>query len=126
MAQILQLERSGKVEAALVPPIVQGVATPAQRAVAGYLTEQIDAVVVGDIGLRKGFDPIHDTRVAIRRIRSTLRVFAKAFDRAAAGQLESELKWFAALLGDVRDCQVQRERFGEALDRLPDELILGP
>jgi CHAD domain-containing protein len=61
--------------------------------------------------------------VAIRRIRSTLRVFAKPFDRVAAAELESELKWFAALLGEVRDCQVQCERFGKALNGLPDELI---
>jgi CHAD domain-containing protein len=65
--------------------------------------------------------------VAIRRVRSTLRVFAKLFDDdGAAGVLEADLKWFAALLGEVRDCQVQRGRFEDALDRLPDELILGP
>jgi CHAD domain-containing protein len=100
---------------------------PAQRAVADYLSAQIDDIVLGDAGLRYGADPIHDTRVAIRRVRSTLRVFAKLFDdRDAADELESDLKWFAALLGEVRDCQVQRGRFEGALDRLPDELILGP
>ncbi|HEY6577146.1 MAG TPA: CYTH and CHAD domain-containing protein, partial [Mycobacterium sp.] len=109
----------------VLPALRRTPAPPAQRAMAGYLNDQIDAVVSGDIGLRRGFDPIHDTRVAIRRIRSTLRVFAKLFKRTAAAGLESELKWFAALLGEVRDCQVQRDRFAKALTGLPDELILG-
>jgi CHAD domain-containing protein len=100
--------------------------SPARRAVTEYLNAQIDRIDAGDTGLRTGSDPIHDTRVAIRRLRSTLRVFAKLFDRAAATELESELKWFAAALGDVRDCQVQRKRFGAAIDRLPEELVLGP
>ena len=30
------------------------------------------------------------------------------------------------MLGEVRDCQVQQERLGAALDGLPDELVLGP
>jgi CHAD domain-containing protein len=64
--------------------------------------------------------------VAIRRLRSTLRVFGKVLDRSAVGDLEDELKWFAGLLGDVRDCQVQRRRFTKALDGFPEQLVLGP
>ncbi|ORV93424.1 hypothetical protein AWC11_05830 [Mycobacterium interjectum] len=70
-------------------------------------------------------DTIHDTRVATRRFRSTLRVFAKVLG-GAAGDLDRELKWYAGLLGDVRDCQVQARRFNAALDAMPKELILGP
>ena len=51
--------------------------TAAGRAVASYLTEQIDNIFDGDLGLRRGSDPVHDTRVAIRRLRSTVRVFGK-------------------------------------------------
>ncbi|MBW8711598.1 MAG: CHAD domain-containing protein, partial [Mycobacterium sp.] len=79
----------------------------------------------GDLALRRGSDPIHDTRVAIRRLRSTLRVFGKLLERSVGG-VDDELKWFAGLLGDVRDCQVQRRRFQEALAQLPAELVLGP
>jgi CHAD domain-containing protein len=122
MAETLQRDHPSRVDDAL--PRNRG---PAQRAIADYLSAQIDAIVAGDSGLRYGVDPIHDTRVAIRRVRSTLRVFAKLFDDdGAAGDLETDLKWFAALLGEVRDCQVQRRRFEDALDELPDELILGP
>jgi CHAD domain-containing protein len=106
-------------------PVVEPV-SPAARALVRYLGAQIDAIVAGDLGLRRGHDPIHDTRVAIRRLRSTLRVFGKVLDRSAIGELDGELRWFSGLLGDVRDCHVQRRRFGEALDELPEELILGP
>ncbi len=78
------------------------------------------------MGLRRGQDPIHDTRVAIRRLRSTIRVFGKLLDRSAAGHLDEELKWFAGLLGEVRDRQVQRRRFREVLADWPPELVLGP
>ena len=58
--------------------------------------------------LRRGHDPIHDTRVAIRRLRSTIRVFGKLVDSSAAGHLDEELKWFAGLLGEVRDRQARK------------------
>jgi len=92
----------------------------------GYLTEQIGLVLDGLQGLREGTDPIHDTRVAMRRTRSTLRVFEKLLDRDAARALESELKWFAAVLGDVRDAQVQLPRLRDALEEIPEVLVLGP
>ena len=98
----------------------------AANALVTYLTAQIDAVFDGDLGLRRGNDPIHDTRVAIRRLRSTLRVFGKLLDRDAVDGVDGELKWFAGLLGEVRDCQVQRRRFSAALAELPPELVLGP
>jgi CHAD domain-containing protein len=91
-----------------------------------YLNAQIDRIIAGDLGLRRHQDPIHDTRVAIRRLRSTLRVFGAALDQADVGDIDGELKWFAGLLGEVRDCQVQQRRFTDALDGFPDDLILGP
>jgi CHAD domain-containing protein len=98
----------------------------ASRALAGYLNTQIDQIMAGDLGLRNGQDPIHDTRVAIRRLRSTLRVFGKQLDGTAIGDLDTELRWCAGLLGEVRDCQVQQRRFTDALAEMPDELVLGP
>ena len=81
-------------------------------------------------GLRALPDPdaVHRTRVALRRLRSTLRVFAPLLDltpedrRAADG----ELRWLTRVLGEVRDLQVQRARFAAALDELPPEQVLGP
>ncbi|WP_245831444.1 CHAD domain-containing protein [Mycobacterium terramassiliense] len=101
--------------------------SPATRALTDYLNAQIGQIQIGDSELRgaENRDTIHDTRVATRRFRSTLRVFAKILD-AGIGDLDRELKWYAGLLGDVRDCQVQGRRFDEALDAMPEELILGP
>lgn len=118
--------RDSKLHHLLPPPYRAQPSSKAVRALAGYVGEQVDAIVAGDIGLRRGRDPIHDTRVATRRLRSTLRVFATLLDQSAVGNLDDELKWFAALLGDVRDSQVQQRRFAEALDDVPDDLILGP
>ena len=98
----------------------------AGRALTAYMTEQIDDIFDGDLGLRRGSDPIHDTRVAIRRLRSTLRVFRKLLDASAVGDIDDELKWFAGALGEVRDRQVQRRRFQVALAEWPPELVLGP
>lgn len=94
--------------------------------VAAYVREQIDAIREGDAALRRGEDPIHATRVAIRRLRSTLRVFADAFDPAVATGLDEELSWYAGILGHVRDHEVQRARFAQAVADLPDEWVLGP
>lgn len=91
-----------------------------------YLADQYHALGAGDVSLRRGLDPIHPTRVATRRLRSTLRVFTELFEPAAALELDGELAWYAGVLGEVRDRQVQRDRFAAALAALPAELVLGP
>jgi CHAD domain-containing protein len=96
------------------------------EAIAAYINAQLDDIFAGDLGLRRGSDPIHDTRVAIRRLRSTLRVFRKLLDDTAIAGIDDELQWYAGLLGEVRDCHVQRHRFRAALTLLPAELVLGP
>ncbi|MFF0816309.1 CHAD domain-containing protein [Rhodococcus sp. NPDC003318] len=91
-----------------------------------YLDAQVEAIVAGDVWLRRGLDPIHSTRVGIRRFRSTLRVFQDLFDPGRQAALDDELKWYAGILGEVRDRQVQRERFAGAVAELPVELLMGP
>lgn len=118
---------SSKLSRALPPPPTLTPGGPGGTGVfANYLHTQIDAVFNGDLGLRRGQDPIHDTRVATRRLRSTLRVFSRLLDADAVDDIDTELKWFAGLLGDVRDCQVQRRQFRMELAELPPELVLGP
>ncbi|CCQ13723.1 putative uncharacterized protein [Rhodococcus sp. AW25M09] len=96
------------------------------RLLTDYLDEQVQAIVAGDVYLRRGLDPIHSTRVAIRRYRSTLRVFSSVFEDEPSAHLETELSWYASILGKVRDRQVQRARFAAALRELPPEWVLGP
>ncbi|MEF2162582.1 CHAD domain-containing protein, partial [Pseudomonas aeruginosa] len=78
-----------------------------------YLQVQYDVIDDNDIALRRDENVVHTTRVAIRRIRSTLRIFAALFDDEETQRLETELVWIAALLGAVRDLDVQRERLTE-------------
>ncbi len=100
----------------------------AGRAVLDYLAEQHAAVLAGDLGLRTGTgdDVVHDTRVAVRRIRSTLRVYGALFDDDRVAAFDGDLNWYAHVLGDARDAEVQRARFAAAIDALAPEVVLGP
>ena len=91
-----------------------------------YLAEQCREIVRCDIRLRLDEPVVHKFRVAIRRLRSTLRVFAPLFDAEAAAELEAELVWLAGLLGEVRDREVLLERLAGQLEELPAEVVLGP
>ena len=83
-------------------------------------------LVEGDLSLRRERGGIHPTRVATRRLRSTLRIFADYFDADRAQALDEELSWYAGVLGEVRDREVQRARFAAAVAELPPEEVLGP
>jgi CHAD domain-containing protein len=92
-----------------------------------YLLEQQQAILAGDLALRRGDDSvIHQTRVATRRYRSMLRDFAPLLAGAATPALDGELRWYAGVLGAVRDLQVMQQRLLGMVDRLPDRLVLGP
>lgn len=95
--------------------------------VLAYLAEQRRVMVAGDLALRRDqAEVIHKTRVAARRLRSTLRTFQRLFEEDGAADLEAELRWYAGLLGEVRDRQVLRARLEGLLDELPEEMVLGP
>jgi CHAD domain-containing protein len=91
-----------------------------------YLGGQHDAILRGDLDLRRGRDAIHDTRVATRRCRSVLRVYSGALDQERAAALDAELAWFATVLGEVRDRDVLRVHLVAAVDALPTTLVVGP
>jgi CHAD domain-containing protein len=75
-----------------------------------------------DAGVRLGEDPedVHKGRVATRRLRSDLRSFAPLLDEGWTAQLRSELGWYGAELGRVRDLDVLRERMLGQIRRLSD------
>jgi triphosphatase len=68
-------------------------------------------------GTRLGEDPeeLHDMRVATRRMRAAMKVFEGALPERARW-LREELRWLAHTLGDVRDLDVQGERFEGWMD----------
>ncbi len=94
--------------------------------VGAYLVDQCTVIIEAEASLRAGENVVHVTRVGVRRLRSTLRVFAELFDIPLAGQLEDELVWWASVLGEVRDLDVLGARLTEAVAELPPELVLGP
>ena len=67
-------------------------------------------------GVRLGEDPeeLHDMRVATRRLRAALKLYADVLPRRAE-RYERDLRWVAGALGEVRDLDVHLERLtGEA------------
>jgi CHAD domain-containing protein len=72
-----------------------------------YAREQREAIEEQDPAVRAG-DPeaVHKMRVATRRLRSTLQTFRASFDPQRAAALNTDLKWLADCLGEVRDGQV--------------------
>ncbi len=95
-------------------------------AVADYIDAQVAAIVAGDLGLRRGKNVVHPTRVAIRRLRSTLRTFKAVFDAGAVAEMEADLVWLAGLLGGVRDADVLKARLRALVQELAPEHVLGP
>jgi CHAD domain-containing protein len=59
-------------------------------------------------GALSGVDPedVHQMRVAVRRLRSALRLFAGAWGEAPVAPVREEFRWLGALLGGVRDLDV--------------------
>lgn len=77
------------------------------------LREQFGEFIAREPGVRLGEDPeeLHGMRVASRRSRAAIKVFAGALP-ARALHFEKEFKWVANLLGGVRDFDVQLQRVG--------------
>lgn len=98
----------------------------AREVIGDYVAEQCTVIIESEPELRAGENVIHKARVAVRRLRSTIRVFADLFDAEQAARLEEELVWWAGLLGRVRDMDILTQRQQAMLAELPPELILGP
>jgi CHAD domain-containing protein len=93
-----------------------------ERMAQAYLDIQYRALVDGERELRAGrLDAVHRTRVATRRYRSVLREIRDLLDPSAATVLEEGLRWYARVLGDVRDVQVLQASLADELAALPDE-----
>ncbi len=119
---VSKLQRALGVEVAQVEPDLETVGA----LVAAYVSTQCTEIVNGDLGLRLARSVVHPTRVAIRRLRSTMRIFGPVFDTELAAELETELVWYAGLLGEVRDRDILAERLLDQVQRLPVEFVLGP
>jgi CHAD domain-containing protein len=63
-------------------------------------------------------DPVHDARVATRRLRSDLKTLEPYLSPVEG--LRTELGWLGGLLGEVRDLDVLIERMRAQIAELPD------
>jgi len=73
-------------------------------------------------GTRLGEDieALHQMRVATRRMRAALDMFADVLP-VRAGRLRAELGWLAGMLGEVRDLDIQLGRFDDWSEVMPPE-----
>lgn len=107
-------------------PDAPAAGSTAGDAVTAYLRGEVADLLAADPRVRRQLDDaVHAMRVASRRLRSGLRSFAPLLDTAALGDLGTELKWLAGVLGEARDGEVLQARMRRQLDELPPELVLG-
>lgn len=94
----------------LGPTTVDDSLTVGQAAFA-VMREQFVTLRAHEPGARIGEDPeeLHDMRVASRRLRAAIKVFGEALPVRLRG-METEIKWLATALGEVRDLDVQLEQ----------------
>ncbi|ORV12698.1 CYTH and CHAD domain-containing protein [Mycobacterium celatum] len=97
-------------------------ADPLRRAVAA----QVDQLLAWDRAVRADVDDaVHQMRVATRKIRSLLRASPESFGVSDDPSVLDQLRELAAVLGEARDAEVLAERYRQALDRLPPQLVRG-
>jgi CHAD domain-containing protein len=95
--------------------------------VLGYLREQVGVMKDYDPLVRQGApDAVHQMRIASRRLRSTLQSFGAVVRRSRTDHLIGELRWLGHVLGEARDGEVLAERLTALVERVPDELLMGP
>lgn len=78
-------------------------------------------------GTRVGLDLeyLHKMRVSTRRLRAALTTFACCFDARTLDYLQRNLRWLAAVLGEVRDLDVQLYQLEERRRLLGPEPAAG-
>jgi CHAD domain-containing protein len=80
-----------------------------------YAAAQLRVVLESSAGVAAlDGEAVHQTRVAIRRFRATVRTFRGVYRRSVAHELATRLHAQAVLLGRVRDLALARERWREA------------
>lgn len=96
---------------------------PVHRAVA----EQVAELLAWDRAVRADADDaVHQMRVTIRQIRSLLQASEEEFGLTDDATILTELRELAGVLGIARDAEVLTDRYRDALDALPPELVRGP
>ena len=95
--------------------IVPAADAPVVEHLTGMFGRQVTTLLAHDPGTRLGgeIEDVHQMRVAIRRLRTLLRVAAPLLEPKWVEPLRSELGWMGTLLGPARDLDVQMAYFRE-------------
>lgn len=101
--------------------------TPAGQVVTAYLSDHFASLMTLDPMVR-GDEPdsVHQMRIAVRRLRSTLRVFGALFRHSDAERLAGELRWLGHILGRARDAEVLCAHLVARAGELTQEELVGP
>jgi CHAD domain-containing protein len=95
-------------------------ATPVDH-VRASLDQRLRALLAHEPGTRTGEDieDLHQMRVAVRRMRATLKAARPLLDAAWSDDLRAELGWLGGALGPVRDLDVLLLRLHREVASLP-------
>ena len=94
---------------------------PSSDAVRALLAVHTRRLLLQDVRFRRDLpDAVHQMRIAIRRLRSGLKVFRDLIDEEWAAQLRTELGWAASQLGLARDTEVLTKRLHSHAQQLDD------
>jgi len=91
----------------------------ALRVQAAELLHNLSGTVDGDV------EALHDMRVASRRMRAAMSVFAEAYPAKKFRPIEKQVAEVTDALGAVRDADVLLEYLDEALKTLPEAAKVG-
>src|ERR1700761_8326082 len=99
----------------------------AGEVVLAYLNAQPARLSVLDLAVHRDKpDAVHQMRITVRRLRSTLQSFTAIVSKAETAHVRAELKWLGGVLGDARDAEVLADQLHAGLAAVPMELVLGP
>lgn len=92
-----------------------------------FCLAQLRTMRAHEVGARVGLDTehLHKMRVAVRRMRSALRLFRDALPDGEREGLDAELRWLGKVLGEVRDLDVHRLALPKWRARLGNEPARG-
>jgi CHAD domain-containing protein len=102
---------------------------PAALTLRSALGVHLRALAAAEDGVRAGeVEPVHQLRVATRRLRATLALFAPLVPKGLSRFAERELAWLGTAVGSVRDLDVLDQAVADLAKRLDPELrgTLGP
>jgi CHAD domain-containing protein len=120
-----RLRRSGARRGNGTPKLFRVVSPPEVERRGGlreWIADQTSEILRHDPGTRLGADPeaLHKFRVAVRRLRATLRYVEPRPD-----YLRAELKWLGSALGPVRDLDVMLDHVREEVATLDPDARAG-